>query len=307
MLGDLLITFYEVARQGSITTAARQLRLSQPTVTGRIRQLEELYGVELFHRRSGRVDLSDVGVALMPLAEQILQQESNADFLLRNAGNLRMGNLRIGATGPYYILRSVAAFRQRYPAIEISIEIGNSRQMIEALYEYRIDAAVSSHALDDDRLHRVTLAADPMVLVVHPVHPLARRPRVEVAELATCHLLVREQGSMTREATESALLAAGASLPSHTVIGSREAICEAIRHNLGASVMPVGEVPRDPALTVVQFASNAPVIHEYLYCLNSRRDTRLLSALLGCLVTPGSVASPTDQRCEAPPPAPILN
>jgi len=307
MLGDLLITFYEVARQGSITTAARQLRLSQPTVTGRIRQLEELYGVELFHRRSGRVDLSDVGVALMPLAEQILQQESNADFLLRNAGNLRMGNLRIGATGPYYILRSVAAFRQRYPAIEISIEIGNSRQMIEALYEYRIDAAVSSHALDDDRLHRVTLAADPMVLVVHPVHPLARRPRVEVAELATCHLLVREQGSMTREATESALLAAGASLPSHTVIGSREAICEAIRHNLGASVMPVGEVPRDPALTVVQFASNAPVIHEYLYCLNSRRDTRLLSALLGCLVTPGSVASPTDLRGEAPPPAPILN
>ena len=193
MLGDLLMTFYEVARQGSITTAARQLRVSQPTVTGRIRQLEELYGVELFHRRASRVDLSDIGVALMPLAEQIMQQESNADFLLRNAGNLRFGNLRIGATGPYYILRSVAAFRQRYPAIDISIEIGNSRQMIEALYEYRIDAAVSSHALDDDRLHRVTLAADPMVLVVHPVHPLARRPRVEVAELATCHLLVREQ------------------------------------------------------------------------------------------------------------------
>lgn len=304
MLGDLLVTFYEVARQGSITTAARQLRVSQPTVTGRIRQLEDLYGVELFHRRASRVDLSDVGVALMPLAEQIMQQEGDADFLLRNAGNLRFGNLRIGATGPYYILRSVAAFRQRYPAIEISIQIGNSRQMIEALYEYRIDAAVSSHALDDDRLHRVMLAADPMVLVVHPVHPLARRVHVDVAELATCHLLVREQGSMTREATEASLRAVGADLPAHTVIGSREAICEAIRHNLGASVMPAGEVPKDPALSVVPFASNAPVIHEYLYCLNSRRNTRLVGALLDCIVTPGSMAAP---RCEAPPPAPILN
>ncbi|PLP99241.1 LysR substrate-binding domain-containing protein [Cupriavidus pauculus] len=304
MLGDLLMTFYEVARQGSITTAARQLRVSQPTVTGRIRQLEELYGVELFHRRASRVDLSDVGVALMPLAEQIMQQESNADFLLRNAGNLRFGNLRIGATGPYYILRSVAAFRQRYPAIEISIEIGNSKQMIEALYEYRIDAAVSSHALDDDRLHRVTLAADPMVLVVHPVHPLARRSRVEVAELAACHLLVREQGSMTREATEASLRAAGAGMPPHTVIGSREAICEAIRHNLGASVMPAGEVPRDPALVVVPFASQAPVIHEYLYCLTGRRHTRLVGALLDCLVAPAGAAVP---HCEAPPPAPILN
>lgn len=304
MLGDLLMTFYEVARQGSITTAARQLRVSQPTVTGRIRQLEDLYGVELFHRRASRVDLSDVGVALMPLAEQIMQCESNADFLLRNAGNLRFGNLRIGATGPYYILRSVAAFRQRYPAIEVSIEIGNSKQMIEALYEYRIDAAVSSHALADERLYRVTLAADPMVVVVHPVHPLARRPRLEVAELATCHLLVREQGSMTREATEAALRATGAALPSHTVIGSREAICEAIRHNLGASVMPMGEVPHDPALTVVPFADHAPVIHEYLYCLKSRRDTRLVGALLDCIVTPGGLAT---GRCAAPPPAPILN
>jgi len=304
MLGDLLMTFYEVARQGSITTAARQLRVSQPTVTGRIRQLEDLYGVELFHRRASRVDLSDVGVALMPLAEQIMQCESNADFLLRNAGNLRFGNLRIGATGPYYILRSVAAFRQRYPAIEVSIEIGNSKQMIEALYEYRIDAAVSSHALADERLYRVTLAADPMVVVVHPVHPLARRPRLEVAELATCHLLVREQGSMTREATEAALRATGAALPSHTVIGSREAICEAIRHNLGASVMPMGEVPHDPALTVVPFADHAPVIHEYLYCLKSRRDTRLVGALLDCIVTPGGLAT---DRCAAPPPAPILN
>lgn len=305
MLGDLLTTFYEVARQGSITTAARQLRVSQPTVTGRIRQLEDLYGVELFHRRASRVDLTDVGVALMPLAEQIMQQESQADFLLRNAGNLRFGNLRIGATGPYYILRSVAAFRQRYPAIEVSIEIGNSKQMIEALYEHRIDAAVSSHGLDDARLFRITLAADPMVLVVHPVHPLARRPRVEVAELAACHLLVREHGSMTREATETALRMAGADMPSHTVIGSREAICEAIRHNLGASVMPVGEVPRDPALTVVPFTSDAPVIHEYLYCLQSRRDTRLVGALLDCLVTPANNA--TTHHCEAPPPAPILN
>ncbi|MFJ1284480.1 LysR family transcriptional regulator, partial [Acinetobacter baumannii] len=50
MLGDLLMSFFEVARQGSVTGAAKRLRLSQPTVTGRIRQLEEMYGVELFHR-----------------------------------------------------------------------------------------------------------------------------------------------------------------------------------------------------------------------------------------------------------------
>ncbi len=235
MLGDLLMTFFEVARQGSITMAARQLRISQPTVTGRIRQLEETYGVELFHRRASRVDLSDVGVALMPVVEQLMQQEGNADYLLRNAGNLRFGNLRIGATGPYYILRAVAAFRQRYPAIDVSLDIGNSQQMLEALFEYRIDAAVSSHPVDDDRLACIRLASDAMVLVVRPDHALARLPQVELPQLRGCHLLVREHGSMTRKATETALAACGLELPPHTVIGSREAIYEAIRQGLGAA------------------------------------------------------------------------
>ncbi|AJG23143.1 LysR substrate-binding domain-containing protein [Cupriavidus basilensis] len=283
MLGDLLTTFYEVARQGSITTAAKQLRVSQPTVTGRIRQLEENYGVELFYRRAGRVDLSDVGVALMPVVEQLMQHEGSADFLLRNAGNLHLGHLRIGATGPYYILKSVAAFRERYPAIEISIDIGNSQQMLDALIEYRIDVAVSSHAVEDDRLARITLATDPMVLVVNPAHPLARAPSVSLAQLATCHLLIREHGSMTRKATETALDGAGLPLPASTVIGSREAIYEAIRRGLGASVVPLGEVPRDPALCVVPFASHPPVLHEYLYCLQGRTHTRLIGAFLDCL------------------------
>ncbi|QEZ45229.1 LysR substrate-binding domain-containing protein [Cupriavidus oxalaticus] len=299
MLGDLLMTFFEVARQGSITMAARQLRVSQPTVTGRIRQLEESYGVELFHRRASRVDLSDVGLALMPVVEQLMQHEGQADYLLRNAGDLRFGNLRLGATGPYYILRAMAAFRQRYPAIEVSLDIGNSQQMLEALFEYRIDAAVSSHPVEDDRLARIRLASAPMVLVVHPDHALARLPQVDLGQLRGCHLLVREHGSMTRKATEDALAACAQPLPRHTVIGSREAIYEAIRQNLGASVMPLGEVPQDPLLRVVPFARAAPVLNEYLYCLQSRRGTRLVGAFLACLtVTDAATDAETDAAAE---------
>ena len=190
MLGDLLMSFFEVARQGSVTGAAKRLRLSQPTVTGRIRQLEEMYGVELFHRRGSRLDLSDLGVSLMPIVERLAQQEGDVDFLLRNAGDLRTGNLRVGATGPYYILPSVAAFRARYPTIEITIEFGNSQQMLEALSEVRIDLAVSSHAVDDERLHRITLADDTMVLVVPLDSPLARRPHVTLDDVAGCQLLM---------------------------------------------------------------------------------------------------------------------
>jgi DNA-binding transcriptional LysR family regulator len=121
------------------------------------------------------------------------------------------------------------------------------------------------------------------VLVVNQGHPLARARSVSLAQLGACHLLVREHGSMTRKATETALDNAGVPLPASTVIGSREAICEAIRQGLGASVVPLGEVPRDPALCVVPFASDPPVLHEYLYCLQGRTHTRLIGAFLECL------------------------
>jgi len=126
-----------------------------------------------------------------------------------HVSDLRTGNLRVGATGPYYILPSVAAFRSRHPTVEITIELGNSQQMLEALSEVRLDLAVSSHAVDDDRLSRVTLAEDRMVLVVPLDHPLARCPHAALADVAGCHLLTREHGSMTRRVTEDALRAAG--------------------------------------------------------------------------------------------------
>ncbi|MGN8086239.1 LysR substrate-binding domain-containing protein [Ralstonia sp. 22086] len=283
MLGDLLMSFFEVARQGSVTSAAKHLRLSQPTVTGRIRQLEEMYGVELFHRRGSRLDLSDLGVSLMPIVERLAQQEGDVDFLLRNAGDLRTGNLRVGATGPYYILPSVAAFRARHPTIEITIEFGNSQQMLEALSEVRIDLAVSSHAVDDERLHRITLAEDTMVLVVPLDHALARRPNITLDDIAGCQLLMREPGSVTRRVTEDAFAKAGIEPANTSIIGSREAIYEAISLRLGCSIVPAREAPRRPDVRVLPFAGNAPVIHEYLYFLKERKDARLVRAFLDCV------------------------
>ncbi|WP_323120379.1 LysR substrate-binding domain-containing protein [Burkholderia alba] len=301
MLGDLLITFFAVARQGSVTTAARQLKLSQPTVTGRIRQLEESYGVELFHRRGSRLELSDVGVALMPHAERLVQQGSEVDFMLRNAGNLQSGNLRVGATGPYYILRSIAAFRERFPAVELSLEIGNSQQILQALFEYRIDIAVSSRLEEDARVTRLLVASDPIVAVMHPEHPLARQASVDLAQLVDCDLLMREAGSMTRHAFETALDRAGLDMPPHTVIGSREAIYEAVRLNLGVSILPRGEVPGDPALRAVPFTQSAPVLHEYLYCLDARRHSRLIDAFLSCVRPAAASVTPfTPSRAAVP-------
>lgn len=288
MLVAQLKSFFMVARLGSITLAAKQLGLSQPTVTSQIRALEEAYGVELFYRGGRRLSLSDAGVRLMPLVDQLVHQETEIDFFLRNSGDMGSGHLRIGATAPYYILDIVDRFCQSHPGIDVSIEAGNSVQMLDALQEYRVDVASSSQRVDDARFLRIELARDPLVLVVHRSHPLAAQTSgsVPVTALSQCRLLVREVGSTTRAMTETMMAQAGVTAASTVEIGSRESIREAIMRNLGVSVIARQEVPSHSDLRVLAFEGGAPELSEYLYCLQDRREARLIAAFLAEVRSP---------------------
>ncbi|RQO62079.1 LysR family transcriptional regulator [Paucibacter sp. KBW04] len=280
MLVTQLKSFFVVARLGSVTLAAKQLGLSQPTVTTQIRALEELYGVELFHRSSGRLNISDAGVRLLPLVDQLLQQEINVEFALRNAGEPQQGSLRLGATAPYYILDIVQRYRQRFPLVDISIGAGNSRQMIDALQEYRVDLATSSHLETDPRLHRIELGSDPLVLVLHRNHPLAQLEAVPLAALADCLLLSRERGSKTRQLSEDMLAAAGVQPQASMEIASREALREAVIRQMGVCVFARNEVSVHPELRALPFVEATPQVPEYLYCLKDRRRARLIESFL---------------------------
>lgn len=275
-----LKSFFTVARLGSVTQAARQLGLSQPTVTTQIKALEEHYGVELFRRQGGRLSLSDEGVQLLPHVDQLLQQEIQVEFALRNSGDQPRGQLRLGATAPYYVLDIVQRFRERYPLVELSLGAGNLRQMVDALLAYQVDLATSSHLETDARLHRITLGADPLVLLLHRSHPLAVKPALRLSDLAGCELIVRERGSTTRQLTEEALARAGVPVGRSMEIASREAIREAVIRRMGVSVFARHEASAHPELVVLPFEDEVPSLVEYLYCLRDRRGARLIAAFL---------------------------
>lgn len=278
MLAAELKSFHMVARLGSITQAAKKLGLSQPTVTTQIRSLEGQYGVELFYRGGRRLTLSDEGARLLPMVQKLLQQEADIEFFLRNSGQVQ-GALRIGATAPYYVLDLVRGFRTQFPQCEVTLEIGNSQQVIEALEEYRVDLAASSQLVEDARLTRLVLGHDPLVLAVHRNHPLAAHDRVPLSSLAGHCLLMRESGSTTRVLSEILLREAGVAIDPLLEIGSRESIREAVLRNIGISIIARHEVPDNPQLKVVEL-QGAPLIAEYLYCLKERRQARLPAAFL---------------------------
>lgn len=259
MLSSELKAFYRVARLGSITLAAKKLGLSQPTVTTQIRNLESHYGVELFYRGGRRLALSEEGARLLPMVRDLLQKEADIEFFLRNSGQ-QQGTLRVAATAPYYILDLVKIFRERLPQVEVSVEIGNSQQVLELLEEYRVDVAASSQLLEDNRLIRRILGTDPLVVAVHRSHPLASRESVPLAALAGHCLLMREQGSTTRKLTEQMLEEAGVKVGALLEIGSRESIREAVLRNIGISIIARHEVPHNPELRVLSLEDRKSVV-----------------------------------------------
>ena len=204
-----LRSFYAAARYGGFTAGARQLHVSQPTVTTQVRALEAGYGVELFHRHGHRLVLSDVGQQLFGIAQRIFGLEEDAVHLLADSGTLRTGKLRVGAVGPYHVMEMIAAFRQKYPGVEVTIRIGNSEETVRGLLELQTDVAVLAQYARDARLHFVPYRSHPLLVFVPKRHRYARRASIAIEQLAGEPLVMRESGSTTRKVFDDALRKAG--------------------------------------------------------------------------------------------------
>ncbi|HCW18265.1 LysR family transcriptional regulator, partial [Achromobacter sp.] len=147
-----LRAFLAVARHGSFSAGARALGLAQPTLTTQIQALEKQHGVELFHRRGRGAQLTQVGLALLPVAQQLGALELDAFNLLHDAGKLNTGKLRIGAVGPFHVIEMVDAYHRLYPGVDMSIRVGNSAEVLADLTNYVTDIAVLAGARDEPGL-----------------------------------------------------------------------------------------------------------------------------------------------------------
>ena len=122
--------FLAVARHGSFSAGARALGLSQPTLTTQVQSMERQYNLELFHRRGRRIELSDVGRQLLPIAQAMAALDLDAHNLLRDSGQLDSGQLKLGAVGPFHVIEMVDSYLKCHPRIDVSIRVGNSAQVL---------------------------------------------------------------------------------------------------------------------------------------------------------------------------------
>ncbi|MDD9939660.1 MAG: LysR family transcriptional regulator [Myxococcales bacterium] len=238
-LNDLKI-FAAIAQAGSMTTAARQLRVTQPAVSKRLAELEADLGMPLFDRVPRGVRLTPAGQTLLPHAQRILSMADAAEMELQDLGSLGTGRLSIGASttiGSYLIPQLFGRFHRLYPGVALELEIGNTARIQSAVLDDRLDMGLTEGFVISDALDVEAVAEDDMVVIVAPGHPMLAQPPVRAANLAEHPLLMREPGSGTRDVIEAALAQRGITLSPAMSLGSTEALKNAVAAGLGVAIV----------------------------------------------------------------------
>lgn len=278
--------FHAVAEEGSFTAAANRLGLTQPAITVQVKALEVRYQVELFHRRSRRIELTPIGEELYQITSRVMTLERQIDEFLEAEGGLKRGRLGIAADGPFHILPLIKAARAELPGLSIAVSTGNSSFVRKALLDYEALIGVLSEYETDERFSVLSSRQHAVVLMIPSGHAWAGRPSVDIAELQDVPVVLREKGSATRRRFEDALLAAGISPRIVLEIGSREAVREAVAANLGLGVIQEPEFGHDPRIKKADIAGADITAGEYIICLAERRESRVLKILEPLLAEP---------------------
>lgn len=286
-----LKAFHAVAVHGNFTRAAERLFLSQPAVSDQVRKLEEHYGVQLFHRTKRSVQLSELGERLLAITQRLFAAEGEAEELLSSSRALRSGQLTLAVDSPVHVLPYIARFNARYPGIRISLVTGNTDEALGRLFDYRADLAVLGRPVEDERLLCRTLSRGPLVAFVARSHPWAQRQDIVLADLDDLPMVLREQGSMTRQLLEEEMQQAGLRLRPAIEVEGREAVRELVLAGMGVGVVSAAELGEHPQVHALPIRDCRRQMTETLVCLREQRTRRIIDTFLQ-MVDEALVGSP---------------
>ncbi len=235
-----LRAFAILARSGSFTRAAHELHLTQSAVSHAMKALEQQAGCRLLDRTGKKVTPTEAGELLLVHAERILAEMAHARAALAKLGKWGQSRLRIGAsaTACQHLLPPVLReFREEFPKCRITIEPGDTPEMIEFLRSGRIDLAVNLEPPSREPLEFHPLFTDEMQFIVAPTHPWVLGKRVPREEIAMQNYILYTRTSYTGEIIDNYFQEEGLVLRTAIEMGSISAIKEMVKLDIGISVL----------------------------------------------------------------------
>src|SRR5512136_1744822 len=238
-----LRVFCAVAETKSFSKASELIHLTQPAVSLQIQAMEELYETRLFDRSGNTINLTPAGEMLYRRAKEILALYAEAQKNISEITGAIKGSLSIGASstiGNYLLPKIISAFKKKVPQVNISLVVSNTKTITEKLNAGEIDVALVEGDVSKQRFSVETLLSDELVVIMSPAHPWAERRNLPAIELTKEPLILREEGSGTRQVILKHLEDHGIrqdQLRIALIMGSTEAIKGAVEEGLGVSIM----------------------------------------------------------------------
>jgi LysR family hydrogen peroxide-inducible transcriptional activator len=186
MDSTLLRAFLETADAGTLSRAASQLGLSQPSLSTQIQRLEQQLGVPLFQRHGRGVTLTVAGQALLPRARQILEELRAAEEAVRREVAGGGGVLHVGAiptVAPYVLPGALRRFRAPHATTRVELREDYSAVLARLLIDGALDVVIAALPYAFDHLDTEVLGSDELVVAVPSSHPAARAGRITLAQL----------------------------------------------------------------------------------------------------------------------------
>ncbi|GAB6138066.1 selenium metabolism-associated LysR family transcriptional regulator [Halanaerobaculum tunisiense] len=233
--------FVKLIEYGNYSIVAEQLNLTQPAVSMQLKSLEKKLETELITRQQGKIKLTPAGKIIYRRAKEILNNWEQAQLEVKQITGETYGHLTIGAStipSEYLLPALLAKFYNQLPEVEITMKVGDSKEIIELLKNKKIDLAVVGTKPTINQLQIDPIVTDSLVLIVPSSHRFANKEKITSKELQQEKILLREKGSGTRKAMLTALEENGIdkeSLNTRACLGSNEAIISAVEAKLGIS------------------------------------------------------------------------
>jgi LysR family hydrogen peroxide-inducible transcriptional activator len=282
-----LKAFVETADVGSVSRAARQLSLSQPSLTAQIQRLEEQLGTKLFTRHGRGVTLTEAGRALYPRARRLLEDVRSLEDAVRREQAEMAGTLLVGAiptVAPYVLPAALQRFRGRHAGVRVHLREDYSAALAKALQDGTLDVIIAALPYDFEQLATETIGSEALLVAVPPSHPASRVGHITLAQLRDAPTVTLDPahclGAQVDGFCRSRGIASGVTCRSAQLA----TVLELVGAEVGVSIVPSMAAARyrGKACAFVPIAEQ-PLQREIVaVCRPGARETPLVRAFVDC-------------------------
>lgn len=254
--------FVKIVELKSFSRAAEAVYLTQPTLSGHIKSLEEELGLKLLDRLGREIVPTKAGSLLYEYARRMMALMDEARQALDQLMGRMKGEVVVGGStipGEYLLPGIIGRFREKYPEITVVLRIGDTSEIINKVLDGECEIGIVGFKCDDSRLECRDFVKDELILITGPDYPLPKKGRMTAPELGAVPFVMRERGSGSRMTIEKRLLEMGVEPGGINIVaemGSTEAVKQAVKAGLGFSIvssMAVAEDLRHKTLKAIPF------------------------------------------------------